>query len=786
MSTVYVRDREREREFDDVASVRSARSGAPRHVTTVRRYKYPESDRGDDYRAEETKVVIREKEREVEPEPRERVEYRVVERERERESDTISRRGTERDVRDVRASYRIVERREQSRSPSPENRDREIRIIRERERSPEPVEDRLAPERSPYQLEKYSKSTEYFSRPEPQTIVIRQETPQPIVIREAPPQQQVIIRERSEPSYELIERSEAVEDRQVARREPEEDYYYERRTREIDRPRRHHHHHRHHDEDEYRRHRNDDRDYYSDDDVVYVRRERDADDYYERDRSPHHKRHLAEGVLAGVAAAEVQRQRRKSRGENPGSHLGQLVGYGTLGGLGAEAITRWRNRSRSRDRDDRGRRRSRSRSLSRGKAIAGVAALAGLGALAYAAGKRNSAKNTTIIQEAPVPSVRNVSRGRRYSTSDVDEEYIEEEQIRTEGKHTDPDHRNRRVAQAGLVGAALAGLAERARSRSRGGRSKSRSRIRQGVPIVAAGLGSAAVAGLYERAQARKEEKRAQSIERSRSRSRSVPVSGPRRTTSDNALVEYGDDPIYSNALERRHRSRSRSVGRYSDESISPDRRPRRDRSRSRSRGLAEAAAAAGAAGLAAHEITKRRERRRQREREAERLRTRTMTDVRFGEPSLTRTTGQEEAAAPTGAVYNDNPTFYPQTNTFPPPPSGAGTGYGAPPPGGYVDSAYGSGVPQASMARDQPAYNPAEYGPTHGPTLPPQAQDPYVQEPYARDPYDRRYEDPARGPGPEHVSASARDDAEGRSDPGTSSKTTRRRWPWGNKGSRG
>jgi hypothetical protein len=415
-----------------------------------------------------------------------------------------------------------------------------------------------------------------------------------------------------------------------------------------------------------------------------------------------------------------------------------------------------------------------------------VAALAGLGALAYVAGKKSSAKNTTIIQEAPAGGVRSISGGRRYSTSDVGGEYIEEEQVRSENKHMDPGHRKSRVAQAGLVGAALAGLAERARSRSRGGRSKSRSRIAQGVPIVAAGLGSAAVAGLYERHQARKEEKRELSKERPRSRSRSVSVSGPRRTASDTGLVEYGDDPIYSNALERRHRSRSRSVGRYSDDGMSPDMRPRRNRSGSRNRGLAEAAAVAGAAGLAAHEITKRRERRKQREREAERLRMTTTTHVRFRESSLTRTTGHEGAGASSGDVYSDNSSYYPQSNTFPPPPVGAGAGYGAPPegygapPGGYVDSGYGSNVPPAGVPRDQPAYNPgynpAEYGPTSGPTLPP-------QDPYARDPYDRRYEDPARRPGPENVSAT-RDDAEGRSDPGTSS-TTRRRWPWGNKRSR-
>jgi len=624
MSTIYrERERERERDFDDVASVRSARSGTPRHVTTVRRYKYPSDDERDgEYRTEDTKVVIREKEREIEP--RDRVEYRVIERDRERESDTISRRGTERDVR---SSYRVIERQEDSRSVSPENRDREIRIIRERERSPDAADDRLGVPRSPYQLEKYSKSTEFFSRPDPHTIIIRQENPQPIIIRETIQPQQVIVRERSEPSYDVIDRNEVVEDRQVVPRRQEEDYYYERRTREVDRsrdvdrPRRRDRDYDDEDEREYRRHRHDDRDYYSDDDVVYIRRERDADEFYARDRSPHHKRHLLEGVAAGVAAAEIRRHRRKSRGENPGSHVGQVVGYGALGGIGAEALSRWRNRSRSPDRDGRGRRRSRSRSISKGQVLAGAAALAGLGALAYVAGKNNAKNNTTVINEGPVRG-RSVSRGRSYSASDVGEEYVDERRERSESKHLDPQHRKNRVAQAGLVGAALAGLAEHARSKSRGSRSKSR--VKQAVPIVAAGLGSAAVAGLYERNQAKKEERRSRSrsLGGTRNRSRSVSESGRGRTVSDNALVEYGGDPIYAaDARERHHPSRSRSVGRYSDEGIGTDSRPRHHRSRSRSRGLAETAAVAGAAGLAAHELTKRRARRKAREREFERQR---------------------------------------------------------------------------------------------------------------------------------------------------------------------
>ena len=72
-------------------------------------------------------------------------------------------------------------------------------------------------------------------------------------------------------------------------------------------------------------------------------------------------------------------------------------------------------------------------------------------------------------------------------------------------------HRNNQIVQAGLAGAAVAGLVERARSKSRGGgkRVRSKSRLRRGLPIAATGLGSAAVAGLYEKHPAGKEEEEA-------------------------------------------------------------------------------------------------------------------------------------------------------------------------------------------------------------------------------------------------------------------------------------
>ncbi|KAF7578843.1 repeatdomain containing protein [Pyrenophora tritici-repentis] len=129
---------------------------------------------------------------------------------------------------------------------------------------------------------------------------------------------------------------------------------------------------------------------------------------------------------------------------------------------------------------------------------------------------------------------------------------------RSTSKHLDPKHRNDRAAQVGLASAAVAGLVERRRSKSRKREGKrSPSKARQGVPIAAAGLTGAAVTGLYEKHKAKKEARAA---------------------------------------------SRSKS------------------RSRSRTRTVAETAAVAGVAGLAAHEAAKRRDRKKA-EKEAERRR---------------------------------------------------------------------------------------------------------------------------------------------------------------------
>ncbi|KAH0286778.1 hypothetical protein KCU71_g15940, partial [Aureobasidium melanogenum] len=211
----------------------------PRTYTTVRRYRVP--DRAFEEEDVYEKQIVIKRDREQAPRYDRDLEYRTRERDAPRE---------------VVRYERNVER-----APSPE-RVREFRFEREVEREP--------PRRDQWDLERYTRSTEYY---QPQPIIIRQE-PQPIIIKEAPRQQVVL--QREEPHYEATERDDA-------QRRRDDDYYYERTTREVDRgPRRGGGGEDFHDERDYRRDVDprdsasnyaDDR-YSSDEDVVITRTER--------------------------------------------------------------------------------------------------------------------------------------------------------------------------------------------------------------------------------------------------------------------------------------------------------------------------------------------------------------------------------------------------------------------------------------------------------------------------------------------------------------------------------
>ncbi|MGI4850618.1 MAG: hypothetical protein ACRYGR_01575 [Janthinobacterium lividum] len=394
-------------------------------------------------------------------------------------------------------------------------------------------------------------------------------------------------------------------------------------------------------EQEYRRERERERDVAPNDSASQHGRDYEDESYYRRERivetddrgeSPHHKRHLAEGALAGLGVAELIRHHKKRQGEDTGHRGRRAIGSAALGAVGAEVISRARSRARSmrrsRSRSSDGGRvekrgRDRSRSKSRVRQIATVAGVAGVAALAgFALRNRNNNRKEAILVER-----QSRSRHRRGSADSFDEV-----RARSEDPPAEKNHGNR-IAQAGLASAAAAGLWQRLRSRSRakkGIKERSRSRLRTGVPIAAAGLGGAAVAGLYQRQMAKKQAKRQQeeadamalddNRERSMSRDRSRSMSysddhGYRRSSPDGALIEYGGDPIYSDRRAEYHQHHHRRRRGSSSSEDSPDRRrgssDNRSRSRSRTRGLAEAAAAAGVAGVAAHQYTKNKERKR-------------------------------------------------------------------------------------------------------------------------------------------------------------------------------
>lgn len=837
-------------------------SSAPRtKYTTVKRYQVPEAiQRSAAYRGEdevkEDKIIIRRERRESSPPPKDDVEYRVTERVRERERPrsevdySFSERVTERERsprRDI--SYRVIERERESESdrhssrhslapprsefrvverdrsivrapspPSPEReRVRELRVERERDFSPARSH-RSRDERS-HDVERYSKSTEYFAQPQPQPIIItREAAPQPIIIREERREpREVIITRREEPHYEFIEREEVKEQSLVRREEPpppaapepspshvsekkeapEEDYFYERRVIERSRDPRH---------DDIRP-KDSASQYSSDESYEYIRRERTTEGSRDRDHSPHHKRHLAEGALAGIAAGELIRHHKKSQGEKPPGRGRSIVGGAALGAVGAEALSRVRSmrrgsnsRSRSDSRDrhrnnrrdgrkkkHRSRSRSRSKSLSRAQTLGGLAAVAAVGALAgYAIKKSGKNKETVIINERRPRRSR--SRRRRASA----DSYMLD-QAKDNDQALNPDHRNRRIAQAGLASAAAAGIWERMRSKSRKG--GERSRVRQGVPIAAAGLGGAALAGLYEKNKAGKEAKKEAIIQdelgrgrrrRSRSRSRSAPAPYPypdedSRSVDDRGMVAYGHEPISPDSQRGYHSDEE--PGNYrrrhhggSDSGSSPDTRRRGSRSRSRGgdRRLAEGGAAVGAAAVTAHELGRRRERSEQRHRKSligELEENNTHVSPGHGEeedPYAYQNAGynQDQVHNPLpqeqqlghsppeqGYNYGNNDQQYPGGHYFPPPPTGE----------------HARADPGAEQQSPYPAYNPADYaqGPNQNQPYGDQAQygnsEPNLGAPYPNDTYagDQRYGGDhdahggeRRGRDPENVSA--------------------------------
>ncbi|KAK4179899.1 hypothetical protein QBC36DRAFT_56906 [Triangularia setosa] len=524
------------------------------------------------------------------------------------------------------------------------------------------------------EIERWRKETEYYEpivQPAPVPIVIRQRAPeQRIIVQEAPPPPPVVIREQAQETNVAIARIPARDEEYYYRRESREvaPYRGERREEEyeVERygdPHRHHHHHHHSHSRHSHRH-----DGYSDaesDGEFYVRRRIVK---REESSSPHRKRHIAEGALAGAGISAILASRRNANGELPEKRGRKVLAGAALGAIGTEVARRAhsayedrygekekeviiRERSRSRH----GRSRSRSRSphsrLKTGLGIAAVALAAAGAAKLYQSNKveKEEMARGRPVHRASSDSSRSPSRKRSKSAA----------------------------AKAGLGTAAAVGLVQHyrhKRSKSRDGKSRSRSRLRTGAEMVAAGLAAAGAKKMYDKRQDKKEDEREKEAlkrerelsddehyardeesYRRRSRSRSLPRSGPTYpdddlppTDPELGMVEYGEHPLYANparphdpygaamgpaaaaagyesaAEEGRHRGRRkrshRRRSRGDDDDYSADSEPETDKEKKRSSSkLRDLAAGAAAAGAAAFGIKKVRDNKKEKEKEKER-----------------------------------------------------------------------------------------------------------------------------------------------------------------------
>lgn len=650
------------RERDDYSSddERSNYSRSSRHggggdsYRTVQRYRVgPRDDYGDRHSSRIEVVQPRSERIEVE-----RRTERFGEPERPRSSidirprTTVVERVVERDgVRDPERSRTIVYEREREReSPRsakqmPWERDqrdhrpwesdvRETDVRIEKQMTVRREERRDDRRDEPYELERYQRETEYYERPEPppQPIVIRQRAPEPqqIIVQEAPAPPPIIVPRAPEQTYEIVRREERREEQQEVvvpepRRTHEDEYYYRRDTREFDGRR---------DEEvqvaRLDRRGRDTHDRYSDDEDYVMKRKIVRE--RTRSASPNHRRHLAEGALAGAGAAALLAH-HKSRQGDPVDHKGRnVVGGAALGAIGAEVLTRARGRYEDRQ-DNRGRSRSSSRSKVKTGLGLAAAALITTAAVKYAQ-NRKATKEELVRGRS---RKRSRSRRRRHDSRGSYSSYSSVE--RTTSVHRDPKHRNASIAKAGAATAVVAGIVNHVRSKSRrrnGERSKSR--IRTGAGIVGSGLAGAAVAGLYENRKSkeeaardedhlrRKSRSRSRRSRRSRSRARSVGAySDPGVVDPGQGMVEYGAQPVYKEITttkvydepttdgSSRRRSRRR---RHS----SSDGETTRSRSRSRMRNIAAGVGGTAAAAIGVNQYQRRKEKK-ERERERERRR---------------------------------------------------------------------------------------------------------------------------------------------------------------------
>lgn len=365
------------------------------------------------------------------------------------------------------------------------------------------------------------------------------------------------------------------------------------------------------------------------------------------------------------------------------------------------------------------------------KQIAGL----GLGAAALAAGVALARKKSSDRRS----DRRSRSRHRRGS--------LDSEETATTTTTTTNDgnasHRNKRMAEAGIAGAVVAGVVDQIRSKSKtrkGERGTSRNRLKQALPILAAGASSAALAGLYEKNKSKnnveeEEVKISRSRSRRRSHSRARSAMYPDSAPDTAGLIEYGQDPLYGNipaadyygrpsspqgyysdamvpagrGASRRHRSRSRGAPLYDSASEDSDRSRRHRHNGGRTREIAEDTLVSGGLGYEAGKHVERKERITERQSKDRRI----DHDDRDHDRGLDP---YEELYDPTPYTPSPPPTgpseqYYPNTMKFPPPP---GSGLANPPHVANYPPPSGAAPPPHSYYPPPPVGPPGNdpYGP--------------------------------------------------------------------------
>jgi hypothetical protein len=174
------------------------------------------------------------------------------------------------------------------------------------------------------------------------------------------------------------------------------------------------------------------RNFHVDDDITYNYMESDT-----RASGSSTRRHVATEALAGIAASQTVRHHQKTETEAEEGNAGKVLGYGQLAAVSDidfDGCDNW-NRSQSFTRtrsvsSERGRKRRRSRSRPREsessrQALGTIASIAGIGVLAYAAGRKEVESNSTPPRRQSLKRRRSPSHIQELSTNTAKLNYAE-------------------------------------------------------------------------------------------------------------------------------------------------------------------------------------------------------------------------------------------------------------------------------------------------------------------------------------------------------------------------